>query len=52
MRSTTRGGRPCVLPLAPGNVHDCKGAQRCIETMPPSAELVADKGYDNKALRE
>ena len=26
-------------------------AQRCIEAMPPAAELVADKGYDSKALR-
>ena len=45
-------GRPCVLLLTPGNVHDCKVAQRCIEAMPPSAELVGDKGYDSKALRE
>jgi transposase len=45
-------GRPCVLLLTPGNVHDCKVAQLCIEAMPPSAELVGDKGYDSKALRE
>lgn len=45
-------GRPCVLLLTPGNVHDCKVAQLCIEAMPPSAELVADKGYDSQALRE
>lgn len=45
-------GRPVVLLLTPGNVHDCKVAQRCIEAMPPSAELVADKGYDSKPLRE
>jgi len=45
-------GRPVVLLLTPGNVHDCKVAQRCIEAMPPSAELVADKGYDSQALRE
>jgi len=45
-------GRPHVLLLTPGNVHDCKVAQRCIEAMPPSAELVADKGYDSQALRE
>jgi transposase len=45
-------GRPCILLLTPGNVHDCKVAQRCIEAMPVSAELVADKGYDSKALRE
>lgn len=45
-------GRPVVLLLTPGNVHDCKVAQRCIEAMPPSAELVADKGYDSQRLRE
>lgn len=33
-------------------MHDCKVAQRCIEALPPSAELVADKGYDSHALRE
>ena len=45
-------GRPLVLLLTPGNVHDCKVAQRCIEAMPPAGELVADKGYDSKALRD
>lgn len=45
-------GRPCVLLLTPGNVHDCKVAKLCIEAIPPSAELVADKGYDSQALRE
>lgn len=42
-------GRPVVLLLTPGNVHDCKVARRCIEAMPPSIELVADKGYDSQA---
>lgn len=45
-------GRPLVLLLTPGNVHDCKVAKRCIEALPASAELVADKGYDSQALRE
>lgn len=45
-------GRPFVLLLTPGNTHDCKVAQQCIEALPPSAELVADKGYDSQALRE
>ena len=45
-------GRPVVLLLTPGNVHDCKVAQRCTEAMPASAELVADKGYDSQAPRE
>ncbi len=33
-------------------MHDCKVAQRCIETMPPSAEPVAGKGRDGRELRE
>ena len=45
-------GRPHVLLPTPGNVHDCKVARARIETMPPSAELVADKGYDSQGLRE
>ena len=42
----------CVLLPTPGNVHDCKVAQRCIEAMPPSAEPVAGKGRDGRELRE
>ena len=42
----------CVLLPTPGNVHDCKVAQRCIEAMPPSAEFVAGKGHDSRELRE
>jgi len=45
-------GRPCVLLLTSGTVHDCKVAQLCIKALPPSVELVADKGYDSQALRE
>jgi transposase len=45
-------GRPIVLLLTPGNTHDCKVAKACIEAVAPSAELVADKGYDSQALRE
>ena len=45
-------GHPVVLLLTPGNVHDCKVAQCCIEAIPASAELVADKGYDSKDLRD
>ena len=45
-------GRPHVLLLTPGNVHDCKVAKACIAALPPSAELIADKGYDSQALRE
>jgi transposase len=44
-------GRPHVLLLTPGNVHDMRVARICIEALPPSAELVADKGYDSNDLR-
>jgi hypothetical protein len=40
-------GRPCVLLLTPGIVHHCKVAKLCIKAILPSAELVADKGYDS-----
>ena len=33
-------------------MHDCKVAKACIEALPPSSELVADKGYDSQELRE
>ncbi len=42
----------CVLLPTPGNVYDCKVAQRRIEAMPPSAEPVAGKGRDSRELRE
>ena len=45
-------GRSHVLLLTPGNVHDCKVAKLSIEALPPSAERVANKGYDSQALRE
>ena len=44
-------GRPVVLLLTPGNVHDMRVAKQCIEAVPASAELVADKGYDSNDLR-
>ena len=44
-------GRPCVLLITPGNVHDMKVAEQCIAAMPPSAELVGDNGYDSSDLR-
>ena len=40
-------GRPCVLMITPGKVHDMKVAMACIAAMPPSAELVGDKGDSN-----
>src|SRR5206468_11352303 len=44
-------GRPHVLLPTPGNVHDMRVAKDCIEALPPSSELVADKGYDSNDLR-
>jgi transposase len=38
--------------LTPGNVSDHKTAKACLAAMPPSKELIADKGYDSTALRE
>ena len=37
--------------ITPGNIHDMKVAKACIAAMPPSAELVGDKGYDSNDLR-
>ena len=37
--------------ITPGNVHDMKVAKACIAAMPPSAELVGDKGYCSNELR-
>jgi transposase len=34
------------------NGRDMKVAKACIAAMPPSAELVGDKGYDNNDLRD
>ncbi|MXO69488.1 IS5 family transposase [Altererythrobacter marinus] len=44
-------GRPHVLLLTLGNTHDAKVAILAIKAVPPSDHLVADKGYDNNALR-
>jgi transposase len=40
-----------VLLITPGNAHDMRAARQCIEALPPSAELVGDKGYDSNDLR-
>jgi len=37
--------------ITPGNVHDMRVAKACIAAMPPSAELVGDKGYCSDDLR-
>jgi hypothetical protein len=38
-------GRSHVLMITPGNVHDLRVAKQCIAAMPPSVELVGEKGY-------
>ena len=45
-------GRPWVLAVTPGNTHDMRAARQCIEALPPSIDLVADKGYDSNELRD
>lgn len=37
--------------LTPGNTSDYKAAVPCLSAVPPSAHLIADKGYDSAALR-
>lgn len=37
--------------ITPGNVHDMRVARDCIAALPPSAELVGDKGYCSNELR-
>ncbi len=44
-------GRPWSLVVTAGNVADISAAKQCIESLPPSRELLADKGYDADALR-
>ena len=40
-----------MLLITPENAHDMRAARQCIEALPPSAELVGDKGYDSNDLR-
>jgi len=49
---TDAQGRPVVMVLTPGNTSDHKAARLCLEAMPPSKYMIADKGYDSAALRE
>ena len=44
-------GRPHVVLLTPGNIHDAKLAMLAINAVPSSQYLVAAKGYDSNALR-
>lgn len=38
--------------LTPGNTNDHKVAVPCLDAMPPSVHLIADKGYDSAAFRD
>jgi transposase len=38
--------------LTPGNTNDHKAAVPCLDAMPPSAHLIADKGYDSATFRD
>jgi len=49
---TDARGRPLVMVLTPGNTSDHKAARPCLEALPPSKYMIADKGYDSTALRE
>lgn len=49
---TDARGRPLVMVLTPGNTSDHKAARPCLEALPPSKYMIADKGYDSIALRE
>ncbi len=44
-------GRPHVLMITPGNVHDMKVAKACIAAVPPSTELVGDKPCPEQSRR-
>jgi len=36
----------------PGNTNDIKVAQECVEVLPPTRHLLADKGYDSTSFRQ
>lgn len=44
-------GRPRVLLLAPGNVHDVMMAPELLNAAGPIQRLIADKAYDTNRLR-
>lgn len=39
-------GKPVILCLTEGQVSDYKGAAAIVDALPPSKELLADRGYD------
>ena len=41
-----------MIALSPGQTSDFHLARQCLAALPPVREVVADKGYDSKALRD
>ena len=48
---TDTAGRPRVLMIAPGNLHDVMMAEELLSAIGPVARLLADKAYDTSRLR-
>jgi transposase len=48
---TDAAGRPRVLLIAPGNVHDVMMAEELLSAAGPVERLIADKAYDTNRLR-
>jgi transposase len=44
-------GRPRLILLTPGNASDVATALLLLRALPPISRMVADRGYDSKALR-
>ncbi len=44
-------GRPFVLVLTPGNVHDVAAAPRLVSQLQGARHVLGDKGYDADSLR-
>jgi IS5 family transposase len=45
-------GLPIEFYITSGEVHDSKAAPILIDMLPSSDYIIADRGYDNEALRE
>jgi transposase len=46
------GGRPIRLALTEGQTSDYKGAAMLVDTLPPAATMLADRGYDARWFRD
>ena len=45
-------GRPLSFLITPGNSHDLAGARELLATVRPPRQLLADRAYDAKSLRD